>query len=215
MANKNKIIKLSESKSKETVLGLDCSSATIGWGFISLDEKPVLKAYGYIKPLNSKHPDIERFDNVYSQIYSLCEELAPTCVSIEDIFLFMGGGSTARTITLLAAVNRISALAAYHYTKNVNFYSVHNIRKIIKNMHNVDGAISKDMMPDLIIEYLDDKFTKEFRVNRKGEKLVKDETHDEADGIAAAWACALHKLNEDFITPLIEPKPKKKKRKRK
>ena len=194
--------------SKISVLGLDCSSAVVGWGLVVLDEKPSLVAYGHFKPLNNKCPEMERLDDVYKKITELCDELKPTYVAVEDIFLFMKGKSKAQTITILTAFNRIASLAGYHSSSGVKFYSVHNIRKIIKLMNpDIKVTIAKEDVPDIIIKYLEPQFTKMLNRNKETAK----ETYDETDGIASAWACALHQLNHKIIDPILEKPIKKKK----
>lgn len=164
------------------ILGLDCSSSTVGWGLIALDEVPELVAYGHIKPLGPNYVDMERLDDIYCRINELCNELDPSYVAVEDIFLFVKGQSTARTITILAAFNRVISLATYQKTKNVSFYLVHDIRRIISNQYDI--KIDKEGMPDAINSYLSADF--DLMINKKGN--IKKETYDEADGIAVAWA---------------------------
>ncbi len=198
---------------KISILGLDCSSSVIGWGLVVLNKDPTLVAYGHFKPLDPSHSEMERLDGVYEKIVELCNELEPTYVAVEDIFTFMKGKSSGHTMTVLAAFNRVASLAGHHNSNGVKFYSVHQIRKIIKKMNlDIKNKISKEDMPDIIIKYLEPQFEK--ILNRKGNVAV--ETYDEADGIATAWSGALHKQNCAIIDPLIEkPKKKKKRKKRK
>jgi len=185
---KSRLVKVADSKADIKVLGLDCSSSTIGWGLVDLNDEPHLLAYGHIKPLDSKHGLIERLDGVYETIKTLCEELEPTHVSIEDILLFMKGKSQAKTITILATFNRVAALSAHKNSDaEIIFYPSQTIRKIIKNACKLPKKIEKEGIPDLIIDKLEPTF--ETLINRKGN--VAKEAYDEADGIAAAWACVL------------------------
>lgn len=195
--------------SKVSILGLDCSSATMGWGLIVLNKEPTLVAYGHFKPLDTSHPEMVRLQDVHDKITDLCNDLQPTYVAVEDIFLFMKGKSRAQTITTLTAFNRVASLAGHNSSEGVYFYTVHDIRKIIKTLLGLENTIAKEDMPDVIIEHLEPQFEK--MLNRNGD--VAKETYDEADGIASAWACAFHKQNEDVVNPLLE-KPKKKKRKK-
>lgn len=204
---KDRIITLYNNVVEPTVLGLDCSSATIGWGLITISNPPKLISHGHIKPLDSKHPEIERLDDVYNTICKLCDLLKPSIVSVEDIFLFMKGKSQARTITLLTAFNRVISLAAHQKVGKVKFYNVHEIRKIIKNAYNIESDIGKEEMPNFIREHLETNFVD--IKNKKNEQAK--ETCDEADGIAAAWCYLLCELNPELLK-LIEKKPKKKKR---
>jgi Holliday junction resolvasome RuvABC endonuclease subunit len=170
-----------------SILGLDCSSATIGWGLIALNSDPVLLAYGHIKPLKSKYMLLERLNDVYDRIDCLCDQLQPTHIAIEDIVLFMKNKSQAQTITILASFNRVVALAAYKKVPQVTFYSVHEIRKLIKIGNNLSFKIGKDDMPEIIRGNLAQNFGE--IINKRG-NLAK-ETFDESDGIAVAWAHAI------------------------
>lgn len=114
----------------------------------------------------------------------------------------MKGNSTARTITLLTAFNRIISLSAYQEIKDIRFLNVHQIRKIIKSSFKIEN-IEKEDMPDLIRKYLDKRFK-----NIVNKKIAK-ETYDEADGIAAAWALTLLKLDNN-LEKLLETKKGKK-----
>ena len=182
---KGRLIRLAQT-TPNAILGLDCSSAVIGWGLVSLDFQ--LLSYGHIKPLKSDFPLIERLDDTYKQIAALCEEFKPQSVSIEEVFTYMKGSSQAKTISILIAFNRTSALASYQKTNDVSFYSVHEIRNLIKKHYSFKNKIGKEDMPNLIKENLSEKF--EFIINKKGN--VAKETMDEADGIAAALAHVIY-----------------------
>lgn len=187
---RERLIRVAQSE-QPTILGLDCSSATVGWGLVTLELNPKLLSYGHIKPMSSKDGDlITRLDDIFEKITSLCLSLMPTHVAVEEITKFMRGLSTAQTITLLAAFNRVIALAAFRQTGRdiVNYYKVHEIRKIIKNKYlNRSQKIGKEDMPNIIKEYLEPSFKGPF--NTKGEIAVEE--LDEADGIAVAWACSI------------------------
>jgi Holliday junction resolvasome RuvABC endonuclease subunit len=191
------------------VLGLDCSSNTIGWGIVSVNSESneiQLLAHGHFKPPGTEKPELVRLNETYNKIYDLCETHKPNMISVEDIFLFMKGKSQARTITVLTAFNRVASLAAYRSTKNVCFYSVHQIRNIIKVCFKVRDTIQKEGVPDVIRS----KLSKRFKDVVNTKNGVAKETFDEADGIAAAWAGALHILFPNTINPLLETKTKKK-----
>jgi Holliday junction resolvasome RuvABC endonuclease subunit len=192
---KGRTVLLKQEQHNVAVLGFDCSSSTIGWGFIGVEnDLLVLLAHGHIKPMDSKFPLLERLNSVFDDIELLCNKLSPTHISIEDIFLFMGGkkgkgGSTAQTITILTAFNRIVGVSAFRKANgNVKLFSVHEIRKIIKNSYpEIKKKIEKDDIPNIIVNCLEPKF--ENIINKKGN--VAKETFDESDGIAVAWAYAL------------------------
>lgn len=190
---KNRVVKIADSSSETKILGLDCSSSTIGWGLVALGDEPQLLAYGHIKPLDSKHSLMERLDGVYESIKNLCDEFAPTHVAIEEILLFMKGKSGARTITLLAVFNRVVALSAYRNSNaDVVFLPSQTIRKIVKNACDISKRLEKEQIPDVIMKNLEPKF--DIMLNRKGN--VAKETYDESDGVATAWAYVLELKNE-------------------
>jgi Holliday junction resolvasome RuvABC endonuclease subunit len=188
MAKRGRRIELNNIHSSAVirVLGFDCSSATIGWGLVTLDGygNMSLAAHGHIKPPDPKHDLMDRLDAVFNDVTELCEILGPTHVAIEDIFIFMKGKSQARTITVLAAFNRVAALAAYRKVGSIAFLSVHEIRKVIRQAcPSVTRRIEKEDLPVIIKDNLGQYAE---ATNRKG-GLAK-EALDESDGIAVAWA---------------------------
>lgn len=196
MAKEYKILYNKINPKYYTVLGLDCSSSTIGWGVISIENNNIcLLGNGYFKPPNSKNYELMRLQSTWKYIIDLCQEFNPNCVSVEDIFIFMKGKSQARTITVLTAFNRVASLAAYQITNNVSFYSVHQVRSIIKEYYNIKGVIQKKDMPNIIRSFLSPNFSN--IINRNGN--ISIETYDEADGIAVSWAKVLHILRPDIL----------------
>jgi Holliday junction resolvasome RuvABC endonuclease subunit len=168
------------------VLGLDCSSATIGWGLVSPDLK--LISYGHIKPLPSKKGElIERLSDTYNRVLELCQNTNPTYIAVEDIKKFMGRKSTAQTITILAGFNRVISVAAFNYANDLIYYSESTVRKIIRQRYTEKSKLNKDIMSDIIREYLEPTF--KGPLNTKG--AIAKEVLDEADGIAIAWAHAI------------------------
>jgi len=198
---KERLVKIPRRRyktAKTRVLGLDCSSSTVGWGLVTITrDKPSLVAHGHLKPLNSKNPLIHRLDDVYQRVGKICEDFDPTLIAIEDILLFMKGRSGAKTITTLAIFNRIIALSAYrHSNADVKFYPVQTIRKLIKNhCDSVVNKIAKTDLPDIIRAELEPGF--ENILNTKGN--VADETYDEGDGIATGWASALDIIYKETV----------------
>lgn len=206
MAKEYKILYDKINPKYYTVLGLDCSSSTIGWGITSIENNNIcLLGNGYFKPLGSKNPELMRLQNTWKYIIDLCQTFNPNCVSVEDILLFMKGKSQAKTITILTAFNRVASLAAYQITNNVSFYSVRQVRSMIKNYYSIKDVIQKKDMPNIIRNFLSPKFSD--IINKKGS--ISIETYDEADGIAVSWAKALHTLNPDLLKPKIKRKRKK------
>jgi Holliday junction resolvasome RuvABC endonuclease subunit len=198
---KERLIKLPRrrfKRAKVKVLGLDCSSSTVGWGLMTIDKGGAfLVAHGHIKPLNNKHPLIQRLDDIYNRVGELCSNLDPSHIAIEDILLYMKGKSGAKTITTLAVFNRIIALSAHRHTKaKIKFYPAQTIRKLIKDScRNVTSRIAKKDLPDIIRAELEPGF--EDILNTKGN--VTDETYDEGDGIATAWGGCLDLMEHGVL----------------
>jgi Holliday junction resolvasome RuvABC endonuclease subunit len=191
LRNRGRKVIISDINYPKKILGIDCSSATVGGGLVGIEKEQIeLAAYGHIKPLKPNYNLMIRLDDIYDRIVELCEELKPDYVVVEDIIQFMGGMSQAKTIIMLASFNRIVSLAAYRESKvNVELYSVQHIRKLIRKQINKPEAIKKDEMPEIVKNYLCSKF--KFALNRKG--AVAKEAGDEADAIAVAWAYAIEK----------------------
>lgn len=168
------------------ILGLDCSSSVLGWGLIDPKTEELI-AYGYYNLASSKYSILERLDYLYQIIKSLCEQFSPKVVAIEEIIKFMKGRSSAATVISLASFNRTAALSAYHSVGNVAFLNVNTIRKIIKNACNLKEKIDKMGMPDIIKRYLHS----DLKYYKKRTTGWTDQTYDQADGIATAWAYVL------------------------
>jgi len=170
------------------VIGFDCSSKTVGWGLVRFSkEHAILTAHGHIRPLPSGHDLMARLSDLYDKVEDLCRRLDPDMAAVEDIALFMkGGGSTAKTITTLAVFNRTVALAAFRHTGRLRFYPVQSVRRLVKEAAARRKTIGKDEMPAVIRTDLEPGFAD---VEKRGGGTA-EQTFDEADGIAVAWACA-------------------------
>lgn len=172
-----------------TVLGLDCSSKTVGWGLLGT-HPPALVAHGHFNPLPPKHSLMARLSDMFDRITVLCAELQPDLVAVEDIIQHMkrGGGSSAQTITILAAFNRVASLAAWRQVGGgLSFYPVATIRRTIREGVGRQAKIGKGDMPAIVRAHLCPAFSDV--VSRRGS--VSDFTMDEADGIAVAWCHVL------------------------
>jgi hypothetical protein len=178
-----------------SILGLDCSSSTIGWGLIKGINGFSLDQHGHIKPMKSKFDLFIRLQDVYEKIGDLCCHLNPTHVVMEDIVLHMSGRSSAKTITTLAIFNRTVGLSVYVHTGIVpELLAVGTIRKLIRSIYpEVNPKFKKDEIPDIIRSYLDPQFADIMNRNNK----ISAETYDESDGIAAAWAYGIQLRNKN------------------
>jgi Holliday junction resolvasome RuvABC endonuclease subunit len=162
------------------VLGIDCSSTTIGYCILDIDNGQVVfvKA-GYIKPLK-KGGIIDRIVDTRDKIQDLINTVKPDYIGIEEIVQFMKGASTAKTIIMLTTFNRMIGLAAYDYLKkSPDFFSVMSIRHGLKENKIFP---KKEDMPELVAKHLGITFP--YETNKKGK--LKVENYDKADGIAVA-----------------------------
>ncbi len=164
----------------KTILGIDCSSTTIGWCVLNWDDSTneikFVKA-NYIKPIKTGSI-IERIVDTRNAMKSLIEVVKPDFIAIEDIIKFMKGKSTAQTIIMLTTFNRMIGLLAYDYLGRApSLYSVMTIRHGLK----FDKVFpKKEDMPALVSKHLGITFPYEY--GKKG--AFKVENYDKADGVA-------------------------------
>lgn len=177
----------------KTILGIDCSSSTIGWAYMGVDGETIkLLAHGHIKPPLKKDTSlIERLDVVSKEIEILCSKLNPDISIVEEITQFMKGKTSANTIITLAVFNRAVALQLYRSTKKVPLFLLPiSIRTRIKRFLGRAEPIDKEEVPTILQNYFGETFFNivgyKQRGKNKGQPIV--ETYDEADAVAAAWA---------------------------
>jgi len=192
------------------LLGIDCSSTTIGLGVLEIDDENNIKyvSMDYIKPLKTG-TIIERIVDTRNKIKAIIEKEEPTHIAIEEIIQFMGGKSTAKTIIMLTTFNRMVCLLAYDYlNKNPELFNVMSIRHGLK-LNKI--LPKKEEIPDLVANHLNIKFPWEF--NKKGKPKV--ENYDRADGVAVALyhAYILTGKVKGKAKKSVEPKGKKAKKK--
>lgn len=179
------------------VLGIDCSSTTIGYCILDIDNGIIsfVKA-DYIKPLK-KGGIIDRIVDTRNKIQVLINTVKPDYIGIEEIVQFMKGASTAKTIIMLTTFNRMVGLTAYDYLKkSPDFFNVMSIRHGLKENKIFP---KKEDMPELVAKHLGITFP--YETNKKGK--LKVENYDKADGIAVALYYAF------ILTGKIKRKGKK------
>jgi Holliday junction resolvasome RuvABC endonuclease subunit len=184
------------------VLGIDCSSTTIGWSLLNIDQDNNISMIrsGYLKPIK-KGSIIDRIVDTRNKIKKLIEELSPDYIGIEEIIQFMKGKSTAKTIITLTTFNRMVCLLAHDYLNaSPSLFSVMAIRHGLKE-NNIFPQ--KEDMPELVAKHLGITFPYEMNKNGK----IKVENYDMADGIAVALYFAFK------LTGRLETKKKKRKAK--
>jgi Holliday junction resolvasome RuvABC endonuclease subunit len=204
------------------VLSLDASSTTIGIAIIDYnDSSMILQLQEYYKP-PKKGNLFERLAAVRQFIQDKIDEFEPNDVAMEDIVLFMGsgpkcpickkptgGGSTAKTITTLAILNRTVGLAIYDKMNKAPYlYNAMRIRHAIK----LDKTLPpKEEIPNVVATILGFKF--DFKMKKSKGKLVpSEENYDMADAIACG-ICHVYMDREGKADQLQVKKKKKRKKK--
>jgi len=170
------------------------------------DEILKLKHVEFYKP--PKKGDVfERLQEVRQYIFAVTSSWNPDAVALEDIVLFMGGRSTARTITTLTALNRTVGLAVLDNTgKSPHLYNVMKIRHQIKEGKK---APKKEDVPERVAKILEidleaaSKGEHNFPYIMNKRNKVAKENEDMADAIAVA-------LCHIFIERAPKKKPRKK-----
>lgn len=177
----------------QTILGIDCSSSTIGWAFLGIDNNIIqILEYGHIKPpTKDGYSFTKRLDIVMLTISKLCDRLKPDHSIIEEIIQHMDGRTSANTIIVLAAFNRVVSVQILRSTgREPLFLLPISIRTRIKRFLHRTEKIDKEEIPNILQEYFGKTFFKvvgyKQRGKNKGQPIV--ETYDEADAVAAAWA---------------------------
>jgi Holliday junction resolvasome RuvABC endonuclease subunit len=173
------------------VLGLDISSATIGWSLVSYnstEKRFIVHQYGHIKPMSKKKSNgsfSKRLDSAYSKILGLLEETEPDVVAVEDYAKkFSKGRSSANTIIVLATFNEAIALAVYRkLSQEVVRYPVTSLRSSISKYFSKDIVSKEDVFP-FVCEIFKDQFVPILNRNDN----TKEECYDEADSIFVALA---------------------------
>lgn len=166
------------------VLGLDISSATIGWALLNADDTGLtLDEYGYITPPKSSKGTLTfRVSETFDKISGLLDEKSPEIVAIESYAnKFPAGRSTARTIIVLSVFNEVVSMAALRSLgKDPVRYPVATIRSKLSKLSGKKIS-SKEECFDFICDYFPNFET---RLNRSGN--IAKECFDEADAIAVA-----------------------------
>lgn len=177
------------------ILGLDISSATIGWSILEVvGDKYSLKKYGHIKPTSKKKSDDNfslRLDHAFNSITELVKKESPTVIAIEDYAKkFSKGKSSANTILILSSFNEVCGLAAYRVSKITPIrIPVTSLRKTVKKEFNCNIDDKQDVL-DFCKKTFNNFLTQN---NRAGN--IKKESYDEADSIIVALGYYLETKN--------------------
>ena len=167
------------------VMGIDCSSTTIGYCFLQIndDNDIIFLDCDYIKPIKSGSI-IDRLASTRDKIQLIIDRQKPDVIAIEDIIQFMSGASTAKTIITLTSFNRMIGLLAHDFLKkSPELFNVMTIRHGLKINKELP---KKEDIPELVAKHLNIKFP--YQTNKKGN--IKAESYDMADDVAVALYCA-------------------------
>ena len=168
------------------VMGIDCSSKTIGWSVLDVNGTSItfINA-GYIKPPKDGTL-FERLSQAKKEFTDIFKKYNPDQLALEDLIQFMSGASGAKTIIMLTQFNRMIGLTAFELLKdNPHLYSVMTIRHGLK----FDKVLpKKDEIPELVAKHLKINFPYEYkkRKNKTGVASVMEESYDKADAVAVA-----------------------------
>lgn len=163
------------------VLGIDCSSTTIGYCILDIDKLQNINFVyaGFLKPIK-KGTIIERIVDTRNKMNIIINTYKPDFIGIEDIIQFMKSKSTAKTIITLTTFNRMICLLSYDFlNKSPKLFNVMTIRHGLKSNKILP---KKEDMPELVAKHL--KITFPYELNKNGK--IKVENYDIADGIAVA-----------------------------
>lgn len=191
----------------KTILGIDCSSKTIGYCILKLDTDTNDIKYhhmDYISPI--KHDDlIHRLADTRDKVKEVIDKYNPDYIGVENIISFMAGKSTAQTIIMLTTFNRMVCLLAHDHLKHSpELFNVMTIRHGIKKDKELPA---KEDIPELVASHLNIKFPYIYTKATKTRKSkIKEESMDMADGVAVALYYALKLTNNLYKKPKLSKK---------
>lgn len=191
------------------ILGIDCSSTTIGYCILDIDNDNNITFVktSYIKPIKTGSI-IERIVDTRNKILQVIKDAKPDYIGLEDIIQFMKGKSTAQTIIMLTTFNRMVGLCAFDYLgKSPDLFNVMTIRHGLKIGKDLP---KKEDMPELVAKHLGITFPYERTTKGKTKGSVKAESYDMADGIAVALYYAFWLTEKVKRKKPAKPKSKKK-----
>lgn len=191
---------------KKKILGIDCSSTTIGLGLLEWDDETNLITFiksSHHKPKKEGNL-IERIKLSRDFITKFIDDHQPDYIAVEEILQFVQGKSTAKTIIMLTTFNRMVCLVSYDYLKRAP--ELFNVMSIRHGLKLAKEAPKKEEMPELVSKHLGITFPYIYKKTGK----IADETYDQADSIAVA-------LYYSFVlsSKIIRKAPAKKKAKKK
>ena len=176
------------------ILGIDCSSSTVGFGILEIDTKQNIKFIDacYFKPPKGENI-FARLKETQQEVIRVINKYNIDCVAIEEFAKFFSKASSANTIITLVIFNRAIGLAVYdHLNISPTMINIMTIRHLLK----YDKMLpAKEEMPSIIERHLD--FIFPYKLNKNNN--IRNENFDMADALAVALVYAYQitgKINE-------------------
>lgn len=191
------------------ILGLDISSSCIGYCVLNWDDVTNdihFNECNYLNP-SKKGSMMERIVDTRDKLNLIIDKVKPDYIGIEELIKFMPK-STATTVVILTTFNRMVCLLAYDYLKTYpGIFNVLSIRHALKTGKELP---KKEDMPELVAKHLGITFPYVYGKDKKGNKKIKEESRDMADGVAVALYYAFI-LSQRVKVKIKKPKKKGKK----
>ena len=191
----------------QTIIGLDVSSSTIGYGVLGVDGYKINYIdSGWIRP-TKKGTIFDRLEDARRKIEIILHKYQPDFIGIEDIVQFMPKKTSANTVITLAIFNRVLGMLAFDFlSAKYSHPTIPLLFNVLAIRHGI--KLSTDLpnkldIPELVAKRLGIIFPYDYK--KSGD--VKTESFDEADGIAVSLYYAMILTGQKIL------KKKKKKKK--
>jgi hypothetical protein len=197
----------------QTIVGLDISSTTIGYGILSTDGYKIdYIDSGWIKP-SKKGTIFDRLEDARRKIEIILHKYQPDFIGIEDIVQFMPDKTSANTVITLAIFNRVLGMLAFDFLtakyERPTLPSLFNVLAIRHGIKLDSNLPNKSNIPELVAKRLGIIFPYDYK--KSGE--IKTESFDEGDGIAVSLYYAMILTGQKILK--IKKKKKRKNNKSK
>jgi Holliday junction resolvasome RuvABC endonuclease subunit len=168
------------------VMGVDPSTTTVGISIIDYDDgyKPTLIHSEFYKP-DKSNGILEMLYLARTHILNLFGKYKVQEFVIEDYIRFMKGSSSAGTVIPLAILNmtlRLAILDLGIIPEALNVLKIRHALKLTKILPK------KEDMPELVAQHLGISYPWLYKINRKKQQVIMDESYDVADSMAVTLA---------------------------
>ena len=129
---------------RETILGIDPGSTTIGYGVIGIknnNSNPFTISYGYID-LKGNESQEKKLIRLYKDMNELITQFKPSSMAIESIYFF----KNAKTFSMVLQSRGIILLAAAEKKIHINEYTPLQVKQTISGY----GKASKVLIQKLV-----------------------------------------------------------------